>query len=224
MVLNVLTMSNTEYETLAVLTQVVKEVQVEVPVKVPYEVERKIQVPINVSVIQEVEIETHTIETHQVEVIKEVPKDVVREVTVQLRTQEEVIKEVHLSKTILQDKLIITKDRVEIPKPVTVIKEVPFYHERIVEVPVKEARVQEKMMVMIKQVAVELVRQISTNVPKIVEIKEQVAVEKPVHVEVPVAITTERIRNVEVIKEVCKLALVLVVVLLCFINTDAVGI
>lgn len=200
-------------ETHAVSTQVVKEVQVEVPVKVPYEVERKIQVPITVTVIQEVPIETHTIETHEVEVIREVPRDVVREVTVHLKIREEVIKEVHLSKTILQDKLIVTKDRVEVPKPVTVIQEVPFYHERIVEVCVKEVRVQEKMVEMVKQVAVELIRQVSMNVPKIVEIKEQVTVEKQVHVEVPVTITTERIRNVEVIKEVCKLALVLVFVI-----------
>mmetsp|Transcript_75844 Transcript_75844/g.123159 ORF Transcript_75844/g.123159 Transcript_75844/m.123159 type:complete len:376 (+) Transcript_75844:1152-2279(+) len=155
-----------------------------------------------VTSILEVPVETKTVETHEVEVIRTIPQEIIREVVVPLRTLEEVIKEVQTQKTILLDKLVVTKERIEIPIPVTVIKEIPLYNERIVEVLVKEESVQEKMVEMTRQVAIEVVRQVTTHVPKIVEIREQVLVEKQVLVEVPVYTTSERIRNVEVIKEV----------------------
>ena len=95
------------------------------------------------------------------------------QVAVPLSTQQEVVKEIEMQKTILVDKLVVTKERVEVPQPVTVIKEVPFYHERIVEVKVKEERVQEKIVEMIKQVPVELVRQVSIQVPKVRRLLER---------------------------------------------------
>jgi hypothetical protein len=88
-------------------------------------------------------------------------------VVVPLSTHQEVVKEVEMQKTILIDKLVVAKERVEVPQPVTVIREVPFYHERIVEVNVKEKCVQEKMVELIKQVPVELIRQVSIQVPKV---------------------------------------------------------
>jgi len=114
--------------------------------------------------VSQVPVESKVIETRAVELVKETPKEVVREVTVPILTREEVAKEVHLTKTVVQDRLVVTKDRVEVPQPVTVLKEIPLYTERIVEVPVKEERIQEKVVEMTKQVAVELVRQVSTNV------------------------------------------------------------
>lgn len=44
--------------------------------------------------------------------------------TVPLCTKHEVIKQVECQKIIMQDKLVVTTERVEVPKPVTVIKEV----------------------------------------------------------------------------------------------------
>lgn len=46
------------------------------------------------------------------------------QVTVPLCTQQEVIKQMETQKTIIQDRLVVTKERVEVPHPVTVIKEV----------------------------------------------------------------------------------------------------
>ena len=146
------------------MTSFSQEVRVEVPVKVPYEVQKKVEVPVTVTKLLEVPVESKVTETRAVELIKETPKEVVREMTVPVLTREEVLKEVQMTKTVVQDRLIVTKDRVEVPQPVTVLKEIPLYHERIVEVPVKEERIQEKVVEMTKQVAVELVRQVSTNV------------------------------------------------------------
>ncbi len=174
----------------------------EVPVKVPYEVQKKVEVPVTVTKLVEVPVESKVIETHAVEMLKDVIKEIVREVTVPLRTRVEVIKEVQLTKTFVQDRLVVTKDRVEVPQPVTVLKEIPLYIERIIEVPVREERIQEKLVELTKQVPVEIVRQVSINVPKVVYIKEQVQVEHQVVHEVHVTTSTERIRNVEVIREI----------------------
>ena len=46
------------------------------------------------------------------------------QVTVPLCTQQEVIKQMETQKTIMQDRLVVSKERVEVPHPVTVIKEV----------------------------------------------------------------------------------------------------
>ena len=120
--------------------------------------------------VVEVPVESKVIETHAVEMLKDVIKEIVREVTVPLRTRVEVIKEVQLTKTFVQDRLVVTKDRVEVPQPVTVLKEIPLYIERIIEVPVREERIQEKLVELTKQVPVEIVRQVSINVPKVLYI------------------------------------------------------
>ena len=53
--------------------------------------------------VSQVPVESKVIETRAVELVKEMPKEVVREVTVPILTREEVAKEVHLTKTVVQD-------------------------------------------------------------------------------------------------------------------------
>lgn len=57
-----------------------KEVRVEVPVRVPVEYEKKIEVAVFRETLKEVQVETRTTETHAVEVVKQVPKHITREV------------------------------------------------------------------------------------------------------------------------------------------------
>jgi len=147
-------------------------------------------------------VESNVTETHAVKMFKDVIKEIVREVTLQLRTRVEVIKELQLTKTVVQDMLVVTKDRVEVSQPVTVLEEIPLYNERIIEVPVREERIQEKLVELTRQVPVGLVRQVSINVPKVVHVTEQVQMEHQVVHEVHVTTSTGRIRNMEVIKEI----------------------
>ena len=58
----------------------IKEVRVEVPIRVPVEYEKKVDVPVIHETIKEVPVETHTTETHAVEVVKDIAKHLTREV------------------------------------------------------------------------------------------------------------------------------------------------
>ncbi|KDN36019.1 hypothetical protein RSAG8_11105, partial [Rhizoctonia solani AG-8 WAC10335] len=180
--------------------EIIREVQVPVEVVRTVEVVKEVPVEIIKEVIKEVQVPVEVI--REVEVVKEV--EIIREVQVPVEVVRtvEVVKEVPVE--IIKEVIKEVQVPVEVIREVEVVKEVPveIIREVIKEVPVEVIR--EVIKEVIKEVPVEVIREV--EVVKVVEVVRETPVDvvKEVQVERVKEVPVEVIKEVEVVREVPK--------------------
>lgn len=175
---------------------VVQEVPVEIIKEVPVEIVREVPVEKEIVFTREIqsEKEVPTIETREIEVVREVPHDVyheidvvreistetpvetLREVEVVREVPVEVIREIEVVREVETEKPVENVQIVErvVEKPVEVLKEIEVIRELDHEVAVEHLR----------EVEVEVIREVPVETFREVEVVREVPVERTVYVNV----------------------------------------